>query len=215
MRKRIPTALLIGALAAMMALGTTAGASEKVEVPEYFSFPDFGNELAVFVNISRDELCTDEVVAFENAIAAWLEGGMVDPFPDEPTFSDGRELVQLSSVLTKKGALVGQVNEQDLYIEVWSQDSPEDRPLVGPCTDTDDGGSLFATGRTSYHANDNDFFGSGTRGNSFGDRGKANLVDADGNEYNYSWRFHTNSKCYAPDDGPPACLSDVGTLTAK
>jgi len=87
------------------------------------------------------------------------------------------------------------------------------RPFIGPCLDTDDDGAFLASGTTSYHANDNDLFGTGTRGNSFGNRGSASLTGADGTPYTYSWRFHVNSECYTPEGGPPACLMDVGTLT--
>ena len=216
MRSRISTVMIIGVLAALMTLGTTAGASEKVEVPEFFSFPDQGSELAVFINISRDEVCTDDQVAFEEAIIDWLEGGMVGPPPDEPATSpEGRELVTLQFNAVKSGALIGQISEKDLYIELWELDSLDNRPFVGPCTDTDDDGGLFATGTSTYRANDNDFFGSGSRGNSFGDRGRADVEDADGNEYVYSWMFHLNSNCYAPGDGPPACLRDVGSLVER
>lgn len=76
-------------------------------------------------------------------------------------------------------------------------------------------GSVPGFGVTSYKAQDNDAFGSGTRGNSFGHQGKASLTDTDGNDWSYKWKFHINDRCYAPADGPPACLENPGTLTAK
>ena len=60
--------------------------------------------------------------------------------------------------------------------------------------------------------NDNDLFGSGTRGNAFGNRGMVNIVDEDGNRLRYSWRFHVNSRCHAPEDGQPACLIEGSSL---
>ncbi len=213
MRRRISVALFAGLMMGVMAVPAGAAPPEKLELPLTFGWPDLGNEVAVFINYDRDTYCDEVGFEYENALLAWLEGGMSEPPPPPPEYP-GDELVSVLLKETGQGALVGQINEKSLGIEIWTLDSPENRPLVGPCTDTDDDGAFLASGTTSYHANGNDLFGSETRGNAFGDRGTASLTDADGNPYTYSWRFHVNSRCYTPEDGPPACLVDVGTLTA-
>ncbi len=213
MRKRIGLSMAAGLMAAVMTM-PGAGAAETIEVPDYWSFPDVNNELAVFVNQSRANYCTADVVAFEEAILVWFESGMAGPPPDEPDFPPGLELVTLHFNINDKGALVGQINEHGLYLEVWRLDSPENRPFIGPCTDTDDDATMLGTGTTSYKAHDNDFFGSGTRGNTFGDQGEGNISGSEGS-FSYKWKFHFNNRCYAPMDGPPVCLLDRGTLKAK
>lgn len=203
------------ALAVTLAIPAAAGPPDRFEVPFTPNFPDFEQEFAVFVNIDRAGYCTPEVVAWENAVIAWLEGGMVDPPPPEPEFPEGFDPISVQEKVTGQGAVVGHANGSDLTIELWNFDSEENRPLVGPCTDTDDDGSFFASGTTSYKGNDNDLFGSDTRGNAFGDQGKADVTDGEGNDYRYSWKFHINSKCYAPEDGPPACLIQRSKLQAR
>jgi hypothetical protein len=198
-----------------VAAPTAASPPERFEEPFTPNFPDLENDLAVFVNITRDAYCTDDVVAFEEAVIAWIEGGMVDPFPDEPEFPPGFDGIDVQLKETGKGALVAHANADDLVIELWTLDSPENRPFVGPCTDTDDDAEFFARGTTSFKSNDNDLFGSGTRGNAFGDQGRAEVMDGAGNYYDYSWKFHLNSRCYAPEDGPPACLIEAASLEAK
>jgi hypothetical protein len=140
---------------------------------------------------------------------------MVDPFPDQPVFPDGDVSVTVMVNDTGQGALVASVKASGLAIELWRLDAEDDRPFVGPCTDTDDELTLFADGTASVRGNDNDLFGSQTRGNAFGDFFQADVADADGNEYSYSHRFHVNSRCYQPEAGPPACLIESNTLRAK
>jgi hypothetical protein len=70
----------------------------------------------------------------------------------------------------------------------------------------------FASGKASFHGKDNDFEGTGTRGNAFGDQGKANVTGNGGSKYRSSWLFRVNDRCHLPDDGPPACLLDSSTL---
>ena len=65
--------------------------------------------------------------------------------------------------------------------EIWELDA--DAPLIGPCTDTDDALHLIGSGTARFMGNDNDLFGSGTRGNAFGNRGVLNLVDDAGNRF--------------------------------
>ena len=70
----------------------------------------------------------------------------------------------------------------------------------------------IGSGTARFMGNDNDLFGSGTRGNAFGNRGMATLVDDEGNTLRYTWSFHVNSRCHAVGDAPPACLIDTSTL---
>lgn len=212
MTRRALTMLLAGMLAAVMIAPAAAAPPDRFEEPFTILFPDFENELVVFVNTDRAAYCTPEVVQWENDLIAWLEGGQVGEPPPEPVFPDGFDGISVQAKQTGQGAIVALVKGSDLNLELWNIDSEENRPLVGPCTDTDDDGSFFAAGTVSFQSNDNDLFGSGTRGNSFGDQGKGDVTDADGNEYSYSWKFHINDRCYEPDDGPPACLIDTATL---
>jgi hypothetical protein len=177
--------------------------------------PTSKNEFAVFINIDRATRCPQEQVDYEHAFLAWLEAGEIGEPPPQPVVAPGRDLVSVKAQETGQGALVGHITGNDLYIEVWHLDSPGNRPLVGPCTDTDDDASFFASGTTSYKSIDNDVFFSGTRSNSFGDQGRADLTAGNGDEYSYQWKFHLNSSCYAPMDGPPSCLILHRSLTAK
>lgn len=215
MSRRVLITLLAGLMVGVMIAPVSASPPDKFEAPWTFGFPDYENGLAVFINTDRETECTDEVVAWELAIAAWLQGGMEGPPPDEPFFPPGKELVSVQGQETGQGAIVGHISESDLYIEVWTLDDPENRLDVGPCTDTDDQGEFLASGSTSYKSQDNDAFGTTNRGNSFGHQGKASLTDSDGNDWSYKWKFHVNNRCYAPEFGPPACLRTPGTLTAK
>ena len=87
----------------------------------------------------------------------------------------------------------------------------DDAPLVGPCTDTEPDGLLFS-GRASGSGNDNDLFASGPRGNAFGDQGSSRGTGPDGRPHSYTWRFHVNDRCYAPDEGEPRCLVESSEL---
>jgi hypothetical protein len=218
MRQRILAATgltVAAAVATLTAVPASASPPDRFEIPFTFVFPDLEYELAAFVNIDRESYCTDEVVNFENAVIAWLEGGMVGDFPDEPMFPEGFVGLSAMTKETGQGAVVASLSGSGLMIELWHLDAEENRPLVGPCTDTDDEATLFADGTASVRGHDNDLFGSGTRGNAFGDFFQADVIDADGNEYSYSRRFHVNDRCYQPDDGPPACLIETSTLRAK
>lgn len=213
MKKRLILGLLAGSLMAAMAAPATAAPPEKSQIPFTIQHLDEQNGLVAFMNIGREAYCTQAVVDFENAIINWIADGMVDPFPDEPAFEDGIKDIAVQTKVTGKGAIVGQAKGSGLYIELWDlEDNP---PIVGPCTDTDGGDGLFAKGTGSFHGKDNDLEGTGTRGNAFGDQGRASVTDGSGNGYQYSWLFRLNDRCYAPDDGPPACLLDTSTLRAR
>jgi hypothetical protein len=204
MRRSVFGLAVAALLTAVGAVPAMAGPPAKFQVPLTILFPDTNLGLVVMINTDRASYCTPEVVAWEEAFIAWLEGGEVGDPPAEPTFPDGFEPISIQEVETGKGAIVSQTSASGLKIEIWELEA--DAPLVGPCTDTDDNLDRVGVGTVSYHGNDNDLFGSGTRGNAFGDRGQARLVGDDGSSLSYSWLFHTNSRCFAPEDGPPSCL---------
>jgi len=212
------TIVAILATLALVAGAVPAGADPPTQEKLAPGFPDFENGFAVFINHDRAAVCTPEQVAFEEwliELFAFFDGEGPDPGPPppEPAEVEGFDELQVNFKETKKGAVVASAHGSDLYIELWP--FVEDAPGVGPCTDTSEETGPWATGTTSYHGNDNDLFGSETRGNAFGDRGKASLTDNEGGEWSYDFRFHVNSKCYAPEDGPPACLMVVRTLTPQ
>lgn len=204
--------LSLGA-AVVVALASSATAlaapPEKSTAPILFLFPDPNLGLVVLINTDRETICSPEQVAFEEAFIAWLEGGEVGDPPEPPIDPDGFDPVAFQDIETGQGAVVAKFRGSGLYVEIWELDA--DAALVGPCTDTDDALHLIGSGTARFIGNDNDLFGSGTRGNAFGDRGIAKLVDEDGNRLRYSWIFHINSRCHGPD-GFPACLIEGSSL---
>jgi hypothetical protein len=209
--RRVLIVVLAGLLAGAMAAPAGAAPPHRFDFPLEVNFPDFENGVVVFVNSSRATYCTDEVVAFEETLVAFFNGEgpppEEPPIPESPTgFPLGLEPITVQLKETRQGAQVFHVNEEDLYIEIWEIDN--DPGFVGPCLDTDGTEAALASGTTTYQRQDNDLFGSGTRGNSFGDRGQA-VLDGGGS---YEWRFHLNNRCYAPEGGPPTCLLEVGNL---
>jgi hypothetical protein len=197
-------------LAVVSAVPALAGPPAKFQVPLTILFPDTSLGLVVMINTDRASYCTPEVVAYEEAFIAWLDGGEVGDPPAEPAFPEGFQLISIQEVETGKGAIVSQTKASGLAIEIWELEA--DAPLVGPCTDTDDNLNRIGGGTVSYQGNDNDLFGSGTRGNAFGDRGHAKLVGSDGSSLEYAWLFHINSRCFSPEEGPPKCLIERSSL---
>lgn len=214
MRKRISTVPVMGATALLvLALAAPAAAAPPQKSQEAFwrGFPDFELGLVILVNQTRANFCTDEVVAWEEDVIQWIEdyddwvdAGEPDPpgeppFPDDPVggFPMGIGTISVQSKETGKGAIVQHEMARGLVAEIWPMVASA--PGVGPCTDTDPGDDpLVGIGDFSY--NDNDLEGSGTRGNAWGERG---TVRAEG--HRYTWRFHTNSRCYAPPFESPRC----------
>lgn len=201
--------ILVGLCAGM--LMTTAGAStalaappEKFTQPVVLVSPDFELGLVLFINVDRETMCTPEQVAFEEAFLEWLEGGEIGDPPEGPADPDGFEPVSFTAKETGQGALIQLVKGSGLYAEIWEMDA--DAPGIGPCTDTDGAMRRIGAGTASFIINDNDLFGTGTRGNAFGDRGVINLVDDDGNAVRYTWKFHVNSRCHFDEEEGPACL---------
>jgi hypothetical protein len=191
MRTRgLVVAVVLAVLASALAVPAVANAPQRLEEPIFLLFPDTKYELAVFVNITRDDYCD------------WEAGGFVG---DPPV----GELVESQVVETRKGALVGSFRA-DVSIELWQLDD-DVPPLVGPCEDTDGQAGQWATGTARVEANDNDLDATLTRTNSFGDRGQANVTDAAGDAWHYSWRFQAR---ISRDDVFTVALED-STLTKK
>ena len=173
MRKLVAVA---GAFALVLSAAGAALASppDRFDDPGFNNiFPDVENQLVVFWNITRDDYC------------AWEAGGFVgDPPIDAP--------VPVQLVTTPTGALVYRWNAVR-HFELWTMN--EDAPLTGPCEDTDDSTEPWAVGSARYMGNDNDLFHDESveagldRTNSFGDRGLATVVDADGQAWAYDWAF--------------------------
>ena len=202
----------------------TAGPPDRIEAYPGIDFPDFENGFVVFLNTTREAVCTPEQLEAELAFLDWVvewgdaffqyldeNGGDPTGFPgdfppDEPPRPDGIAPVTVQQKETGKGAIVESVRGKDIPTELWRQ--VENPPGVGPCTDTADATEPFATGTSMVKSNDNNLFDSPSRNTSFGNHVKASLTDVDGNSFVYDSRFHLNFRCNAPEFGPPACLID-------
>ncbi len=208
--------LSLGAAAMLVLASAVPAAAAPPTIsrePVLLLFPDFDLGLVVLINTDRETYCTPEQVAWEEDFLAWLEGGAAGDPPEAPAEPEGFDVVSFRQKETGKGAVVQQFKGSRLSVEIWELDA--DAPGIGPCTDTDDAMHLIGSGTARFIGNDNDLFGSGTRGNAFGDRGRANIVDDDGNHLRYSWWFHVNSRCHASDVAPPACFLEGSTLRAR
>ncbi|WP_438854930.1 hypothetical protein [Agromyces sp. M3QZ16-3] len=205
-------ALLLSAPAAPAA--AVGGPPEAFDDPFAFTGPDFTNGFVVFINTTRDEFCTSEQVAREQAIVDWIEGGMVDPFPEwaleRPA---GIETWTPQLIATPKGT-IGRLSVSDQVIELWWLDDEIDAPGVGACLDTDDRSERFAVGTADVRAMVTDFFGEGLRAASL-DRfsGTADLVGDDGHEYGYRFLWHQLLPCTL--DPGPRCELARFTLTPQ
>lgn len=198
MFRKLFIAVAAAAVIAVPASSTSAGPPQEVVLDDYIVlFPDVNINRAVFINITARDFCD------------WLDGGPVGPPP-------AIDPVTARAVSTGQGAIVGAIDVQDLYIEMWEfDDNPP--PLVGACEDLQDqladpDAEPWATGTADLKAKTNDFFGSGTRGISFGDRTTAHVTDQDGNTYRYRNVFRLNEQCNAPEFEPPSCLVDNSQL---
>jgi hypothetical protein len=221
--KKLLMALVVGALMTAVT-AVPAGAAPPERSEENFSivFPDFENGFVVFINTTRAAICTQDQIDAEiassvwfemygDAFFEWLDTHMGDPTgfpgglpPDGPQWPEGLDAFSTSFNETGNGAIVVSDRGTNLHVELWSM--VEDPPGAGPCTDSIGTGDAFATGTGMARSNDNDLFGSGTRGNSFGNHIVANLLTADGENLKYHSRFHVNSKCQGGEFEPPSCL---------
>lgn len=205
------TLILLMALALLVvgvsSANAASGPPDRTEETFPILFPDFDNEVVVFINTTRAMICTPEQIAFEE----WILDGADGPPPGPGFEFEGIHPIAVQSKMVGDGVVVNLAKGSNLGTELWVLDDPADLG-AGPCTDTDDKMEMFAEGTSRWQGNDNDFFGSDTRANAFGDRGKASLTGADGQSYTYTHRFHVNSRCYVPEAGPPACLLESATL---
>lgn len=215
--------LATSALTALAAVGVTAPAGaappERFEERLPLLFPDVDNGYVVIINSSRDAVCTDEQVQFEqDALAweaahgddfeAWIEAGndpadFVPQPPEPPAGPEGLKPVEFKQKETGQGAVVEQIRARNHAIELWRLD--EGSPLVGPCLDTPTE-TLVATGTVDVSVHFNDVAETGTRSGTYTEKGKAKLVRPDGSKFSYSFHFHVNDRCHVPEDGPPSCL---------
>jgi hypothetical protein len=163
--KRWTMLVTTSALVLAMAVPATADPPEVFEADIFSVFLDLENELVGFWNITRDDLCD------------WEGGGFQGPAPVG-------ELVTAQVVETGKGALVGSFHATR-SLELWQLD--EDADLTGACEDTDDQTGPLLTGTATVTSNDNDIDVSGTRINSFGERGQGTVEGTDGSKWRYSW----------------------------
>jgi hypothetical protein len=211
-------------LIALAALGLVSlgSSSPATATPTQFAptavFPD-PNGFVVFVNTTRELICTAEQVQYETDVVtwismhladylAWIEAGndpaqFVPQPPEPPERPAGIELFDRVQRTTAQGAVVQNIRGDDIPIELWVMD--EGAPGVGPCLDSASQ-TLVGTGVADVRAHDNDVFVSGTRTNAFGNTLRAELVDPSGNTFSYSIRFHVNSSCHVPDGEAPVCL---------
>ncbi len=197
-------AITAAAIVMSMAFVTPVDAKppQEVIVDDYIVlFPDTNINRSVFVNITARDFCD------------WLSGPPTGPPP-------AIDSVTLRGVSTGKGAIVGKVDAEDLYIEIWTFDE-NPSPLVGPCEDIQDQlddpeAEPWAIGTADFKGKTNDADigagSSGTRGVSFGDRTTAQVTDQEGNTYRYSNVFRLNEQCNVPEFGPPSCLVDNSQL---
>ena len=157
---------------------------------------DGTHDLVAFVNTTRDNFCTAEMVAAENAFRDWVLGGEEGDPPQFPA-------VVAAAPITITEKIVGSGNIRSSFtgtvpIELWTFEagkSPSLENLWGACIDTDgllDGtndalapGELFAAGTATWSAKDNDLQASGPRTNIWGDRIAASVAGPTG-DYSYS-----------------------------
>jgi hypothetical protein len=193
---------------AVLAVGSTPAAADP---PTTFIVDDFvatiadgSNDLVAFVNTTREDFCTDEMVAAENALRDWVLGGEVGDPPEFPV-----ALGATPMTITEK--LVGSGNIRASFdamvpIELWTFEegkSPSLDNLWSPCIDTDglvDGtdetiaaGELFAAGSARWSGKDNDLEGSGPRTNIWGDRIAATVSGPTG-DYSYTVVFKNQGR---------------------
>jgi hypothetical protein len=209
MHRRILLVVMTILLAAA-ALPASAAPPEQIADPFPFTGPDFENDLVIFVNTTRAEFCTPEQIAFEQAVADWLAGGMVGPFPEDPTPPPtGRVAFPAYLVETPQGVIANTRGTiEGLVMELWVLDDPDDRVGVGACLDTDDADELFASGTSTFRGVGTDFYGAvfegTTRRPSFIDhtQGGGVVTTPDGDRYDYSWFFHQHIPCEDADPDP-------------
>ncbi|MGA8044823.1 MAG: hypothetical protein WCA30_01015 [Dermatophilaceae bacterium] len=192
----------------VLALGSApAGADPPITftADDFFAtIADGTNDLVAFVNTTREDFCTDEMVAAETAFREWVLGGEVG---DPPEFPAVLGLAPIA--ITEKNVGSGNIRgsfEGTVPIELWTFEegkSPSLENLWSPCIDTDglvDGtdeaitaGEFFAAGTATWSAKDNDLEGSGPRTNIWGERIAATVSGPTG-DYSYTVVFKNQGR---------------------
>lgn len=216
---RLLAAALAGLTAMAVALPAAANPPQRFDAVFGLIYAETDNNFVVFLNTTRDRICTPERAAWEQAIADWRDGGMVGDPPEQPTVPGPIDSISVRLVETNAGAVVAAADGSDLTIELWHLDAPGDRLGVGPCTSSDDpdpdeGDGLFAAGTADYRMRDSDFFLTGPGAQAFTDGFRADVTSPYGIEYSYTTIFHITDACHVLD-GEFACLVDKSTLRRK
>ena len=157
-----------------------------------------------FVNTTRDDFCTDEMIAAENAFRDWVLGGEVGEPPEFPAVLAAEPIT-----ITEKNVGSGNIRASftgTVPIELWTFEvgkSPSLGNIWAACIDTDgltDGtddaiaaGELFAAGTATWSGKDNDLQGSGPRTNIWGDRIAATVSGPTG-DYSYTVVFKNQGR---------------------
>ena len=172
--RRIAATLLAALLLSLSATAALAKPPQQISEPLFINFPDPNNGVVVFWNITREDFC------------AWEATGFEGPPPVEQNITQ-------TLIETGKGAIVSRWSATR-SLELWTLN--EDADFSGACADTDDSTEPWATGSATVRANDNDLDVSGTRTNSFGDRGNGQVWDQTGERWSYSWVFRAHINRY-------------------
>jgi hypothetical protein len=181
------------ALAFLLALGfanagaAVASANPTVATetrPATARLSDPDNDLLVFVNKSRADLCTPERIIFEQQFLAWLDGGAQGDPPPEPASSQQGIAPVTFTQRTAGDVTTFTIDGRNLPVEVWRLEDDVDGL---DCTATDGpGAALFATGIMTWH---NQRVTTPTGGGSFSVSLQGRVVGTDGQPYNYSIRY--------------------------
>ena len=178
-RRKLLLLLTAMTLVATTAVPAVASPSEEFEEPIFGLWPDLTNEVSVWVNMTARDFCE------------WVANGEEGPPPVEKLIS--------GTLKGRMGEVVGLFEASDVHVELWQFDEHVDvndpETLIGPCEDIQDqlddpDAQPWAAGTlSSYTGTDNDLFGDGIGGNSFGDTGSGMVTDGDGANWAFSWKF--------------------------
>jgi hypothetical protein len=183
--------LAVSGAAGPASAGADQGRYEGPATVARWYFDDDVNGV-VFLNMDRDAECTEEYVAWEQAMVEWYEAGNEGEFPVAPPEDSpsGVDMVTWHDVMLPnvhdRDVLLEQSMAEGVHAELWTFhdgiQSPDD--LRTPCLDTQ-GGERVATGTGGWRLVDNDVFGSGSRGNAWTWTHYATLTGSDGSTWEY------------------------------
>ena len=187
------------AAAVVPALALAAPPTDTVTLDDVWDVrADGENNLAAFINISREALCTPEQVAAETAFAQWIADGAVgEPPQDYPEVFPAVPVVLTVQQVTATNLRA--LGSATVPVELWTFEegkSWDAGNLLGPCIDTDGvvdltgeaiaPGELLASGEGDFLIRDNDFFQGGPRTNIWGETLSAEVSGPDG-DYSYTF----------------------------